>query len=92
MQICKKTKYSQNMRFPGSYKLGISPGLTHFVSRGKKKPNMNEKSLGSGLEDLVDTRQRTVSHRNDEEATDKMDYVVLASREQTAGAGTEKIR
>lgn len=25
---------------------------------------MNEKPLGSGLEDLVDIRQRTVSHRN----------------------------
>lgn len=53
---------------------------------------MNEKSLGSGLEDLVDIRQRTVSHRNYEAATDKKDYAVLASREQTAGAGTEKIR
>lgn len=37
---------------------------------------MNEKSLGSGLEDLVDIRQGTVSHRNYEDSTDKMNYAV----------------
>lgn len=53
---------------------------------------MNEKSLGSGLKDLVNIRQRTVCHRNYEEATDKMDCAVLASREQTTGPGTEKTK
>lgn len=53
---------------------------------------MTEKSLGSRLEDLVAIRQRTVSHRNYEEATDKMDCAVFASREQTTGAGTEKTK
>lgn len=57
-----KSKYSPDRRFPGSYKLDISQGVTHSISRGKK--NMNEKPLGSGLEDLVDIRKRTVSHRN----------------------------
>lgn len=46
------------------------------------KKDLNEKSLGSGLEDLVDIRQRTVSYRNYEEDTDKMDYAVLESREK----------
>lgn len=53
---------------------------------------MDEKSLGSGPKDLVDIRQRTVGHRNYEEATDKMDCAILTSREQTTGAGTEKTK
>lgn len=37
---------------------------------------MNEKSLGSGLEDLADIRQRAVSHGSNGEVTDKMNYAL----------------
>lgn len=43
-----------------------------FIQPLERKINVNERSPGSRLEDLVDNRQRAIRHRNNEEDTDKM--------------------